>query len=79
MVELADGRRAIGVVYRVVDDPSGRVRVRAVFEPLPDRVRIRFYLQAADDANVGGASVERTFGPEAEPGATPRPIQPSTW
>ncbi len=69
-VTLASGQRALGVVYDVADNPTGRVAIRSVFEPLADRVIVRFLISAPDDLNVRGGMLARSFGPDAGPEQT---------
>jgi len=76
LVTLPDGGKAIRVVYKVVNDSSGKVRIEGQFTPLDHGAHLQFDIWGPDDLNVKGAMMRRN----ALPAQTPETVfQPARW
>jgi hypothetical protein len=53
--QTPDGQQAIQVLYKVKDDPTGKIRIQGTFTVSPYRVHVRYDIWGPDDLRVGGA------------------------
>ncbi len=75
-VTTPDGKAALQVTYRLKNDASGKLRVRAQFVPAPQRVQVRYEVWAPATVDVGGAMV---FLKSAQPGVIGEIVKPGLW
>ena len=75
-VTTPDGKAALQVTYRIKDDASGALRVRAQFVPAPQRVQVRYEVWAPATMDVGGAMI---YLKSAQPGVIGEIVKPGLW